>query len=42
VALLGEDEVAAGAWTVRDMGGSSQESVPDARLVGYFKEKLDG
>jgi histidyl-tRNA synthetase len=41
VAILGEAELATGAWTVRDMGGSSQESVPDARLVGYFKEKLD-
>jgi histidyl-tRNA synthetase len=42
VAILGEDELAAGTWTVRDMRGSTQESVPDARLVDYFKEKLDG
>ena len=42
VALLGQDELASGAWTVRDMGGSSQESVPNARLVDHFKEKLDG
>jgi histidyl-tRNA synthetase len=42
VAILGPDERAAGAWTVRDMGSSSQESVPDTRLVDYFKERVDG
>ena len=42
VAILGEDELAAGAWTVRDMGGSSQEAVPDDAPGGHFKEKLDG
>jgi histidyl-tRNA synthetase len=42
VAILGPDELAAGKWTVRDMGSSSQESVRDAGLVDYFKEKLDG
>lgn len=42
VAILGQDELAEGKWTVRDMGSSSQESVSDAGLVDYFKEKLDG
>ena len=42
VAILGPDELLAGTWTVRDMGGSSQEAVPHAKLVEYFKEKLDG
>ncbi|HVR69811.1 MAG TPA: histidine--tRNA ligase [Vicinamibacteria bacterium] len=42
VAILGPDELAAGRWTVRDMGGSSQEPVSQAGLVEYFKEKLDG
>jgi histidyl-tRNA synthetase len=42
VAILGQDELGAGLWTVRDMGSSSQEPVPDAKLVEYFKEKLDG
>jgi histidyl-tRNA synthetase len=42
VALLGADELQAGVWTVRDMAGSTQETVPQARLVDHFKEKLDG
>jgi histidyl-tRNA synthetase len=42
VAILGADELQAGAWTVRDMGRSAQETVPFARLVDHFKEKLDG
>ena len=41
VAIRGPDELAAGHWTVRDMDSSSQESVGDAALVDYFKEKLD-
>jgi histidyl-tRNA synthetase len=42
VAILGEDELRRGDWTVRDMGGSSQEPVPEARVAGHLKEKLDG
>ena len=42
VALLGADELQAGVWTVRDMASSTQETVPHARLVDHFKEKLDG
>jgi histidyl-tRNA synthetase len=42
VAILGQDELAAGRWTVRDMGRGGQEPVADAQLVEYFKEKLDG
>jgi histidyl-tRNA synthetase len=38
VAILGDDELARGAWTVRDMQGSSQESVPLAGLVDRLRE----
>jgi histidyl-tRNA synthetase len=40
--LLGVDELARGSWTVRDMGASTQESVDDARILDYLKEKLNG
>jgi histidyl-tRNA synthetase len=40
--LLGDDELARGSWTVRDMGASTQEAVEDARIVDYLKEKLNG
>jgi histidyl-tRNA synthetase len=42
VALLGEDELAKGVWTVRDMAGSSQEQVPEGRAAVHIKEKLNG
>jgi histidyl-tRNA synthetase len=42
VALLGEEELARGVWTVRDMAASTQEAVEDPRLVAYLKEKLNG
>ncbi len=42
VAILGEDERARGAWSVRDMASSAQEEVPEARLAEYFRERLDG
>ena len=42
VALLGDDELAKGAWTVRDMAGSAQEEVEDARIAAYLKEKVNG
>jgi histidyl-tRNA synthetase len=38
--LLGDDELAKGVWTVRDMKGSSQETVADSAVVAYLKEKL--
>jgi histidyl-tRNA synthetase len=41
-ALLGEDELGRGVWTVRDLSGSSQEEVPQGRLVQYLGEKLHG
>jgi histidyl-tRNA synthetase len=41
-ALLGEDELAREAWTVRDLVSSTQEAVPHARLVEYLGEKLHG
>ena len=38
--LLGDDELAAGAWTVRDMAGSAQEKVPAAAVLDHLKERL--
>jgi len=42
VAILGEDEIKKGAWTVRDMEGSAQEDVPEARVLDHLKEKIHG
>jgi len=42
VAILGEDELTRGAWTVRDMASSAQEEVGEAQLAEYFRERLDG
>jgi histidyl-tRNA synthetase len=39
VAILGEDELAKGAWTVRDMRGSTQEAVAIDRLVAELVER---
>lgn len=40
VLILGEDELAKGVWTVRDMKASLQESVPDAHLKEKIQEML--
>ena len=42
VAILGEDEMARGAWTVRDMAGSAQESVALSAIVEHLEEKMHG
>jgi histidyl-tRNA synthetase len=42
VAILGEDELARGAWSVRDMARSAQEDVPHDRVLEYLKEKTNG
>jgi len=42
VALIGEDELAKGLWSVRDMAGSAQESVEDGRIASYLEEKVNG
>jgi histidyl-tRNA synthetase len=42
VAILGEDEKAKGTWTIRDMGASSQDAVPQDRAFEYLREKLHG
>ena len=42
VAILGEDEMAKGVWTLRDMAGSSQEQVDDGSLAEHLREKLHG
>jgi histidyl-tRNA synthetase len=39
VAILGEDELAKGAWTVRDMKASSQEQVALDALAGHLVER---
>jgi histidyl-tRNA synthetase len=42
VAILGEDEIARGVWTLRDMAGSTQQEVPETRIVEELKEKRNG
>ncbi len=40
VALLGGDELAQHAWTLRDMKASSQETLADHAVITHLKEKL--
>jgi histidyl-tRNA synthetase len=42
VAILGEDELARGVWTVRDMAGSLQEDVAESRVADHLKGKIHG
>ena len=42
VAILGEDEMAKGVVTVRDMARSTQEDVPRERALEHLKEKANG
>jgi histidyl-tRNA synthetase len=42
VAILGEDEMAKGVLTVRDMARSTQEIVPRERALAHLKEKTNG
>jgi histidyl-tRNA synthetase len=42
VALLGDEELAKGVWTVRDMSGSTQEAVAAPRVAAYIMEKVNG
>jgi len=42
VAILGEDEMARGVWSVRDMARSAQEDVPEGRVLDHLKEKTNG
>jgi histidyl-tRNA synthetase len=42
VAILGEDEMARGTWTVRDMARSAQQDVPEQRILEHLKEKANG
>ncbi len=42
VAILGDDEIARGVWTVRDMGRSQQEDVPEVLILEHLKEKANG
>jgi histidyl-tRNA synthetase len=42
VAILGEEEMARGVWTVRDMARSAQQDVPDERVLEHLKEKANG
>ena len=42
VAMMGEDELARGEWTVRDMSGSTQEPVAASRAAAHLKEKIVG
>jgi histidyl-tRNA synthetase len=38
--ILGDDEIAKGVWTVRDMSGSAQEAVSAERVLAHLREKL--
>jgi histidyl-tRNA synthetase len=42
VAILGDDELAKGHWTVRDMAGSQQDAVPFSRIKDHLQEKTHG
>lgn len=42
VAMRGEDERARGVWTVRDMGASAQEDVPENEVHERLLERLRG
>jgi histidyl-tRNA synthetase len=42
VAILGDEEIARGVWSVRDMSGSRQEDVPAARIAQHLKERVHG
>jgi histidyl-tRNA synthetase len=42
VAILGEDEMARGVWTVRDMGRSEQKDVTEEQVLEHLKEKANG
>jgi len=41
-AILGDDEIARGVWSVRDMAGSTQQDVPRDGVLDYLKEKANG
>jgi histidyl-tRNA synthetase len=41
VAILGDDEMARGVWTVRDMARSAQQDVPEERVLDHLKEKAN-
>jgi histidyl-tRNA synthetase len=42
VAILGDDEIARGVWTVRDMARSLQHDVPEDKVLDHLKEKANG
>jgi histidyl-tRNA synthetase len=42
VAIMGDDEIARGAWTVRDMVRSEQQDVPEDGVLDHLKEKANG
>jgi histidyl-tRNA synthetase len=42
VAILGEDELKKGVWSVRDMAASTQEDVPEGRVREHLKERIHG
>jgi histidyl-tRNA synthetase len=41
VAILGDDEIARGVWTVRDMARSEQQDVPEEGILDHLKEKAN-
>jgi histidyl-tRNA synthetase len=41
-AILGEDEIARGVWTLRDMARSEQRDVTEDEIVGHIKGRTNG
>jgi len=41
-AILGDDELAKGVWTLRDMARSEQRSVSEEEMLKHLKEKTNG
>ena len=41
-AILGDDELAKGVWTLRDMARSEQHSVSEEEMLKHLKEKTNG
>ena len=41
-AILGDDELAKGVWTLRDMARSEQRAVSEEEILKHLKEKTNG
>jgi histidyl-tRNA synthetase len=41
-AILGDDELAKGVWTLRDMARSEQRAASEEEILKHLKEKTNG